>query len=826
MRAGNNMLAFCVATFAEGSMAPWRRDLVFAFRRFCKSPGFVFAVMVSIGLGIGANATIFSIVRTFLLRPPAVGDPATLMSVYTTHHGDCCGNNLSWPLYGDLRDQTRSFSGLTAFYPSMPTSIGGYGEAQRVWGALAEYNFFDITQLRMSLGRGFLRSEEQLPVVVLSHRLWQGRFAADAGIVGKYVSISGHPFTVIGVAPASFRGLDIFTSDLWVPLGNKELLMPKMGDRSRTNTWLEVAGRLAPGVTKAQAALELNGIGQRLALSYPETEKDRGFRLEPAGSLPPDMKAGLIGFLTALSIVAFLVLCIACANVINLLLAQACARQREMAVHLALGARRSQLFRRMLVESTVLALGGGIFGFVLCLWGTSALSAFHLPIPLPIDLAVGIDWKVLAYTFALSVLSGLFIGVAPAWAASRPVLARALKGEEAFAYKGGRWSLRNALLFSQMFLSLVLLCATGLFLRSLQSASSIDIGFRSRNLLMMNVDPQLNGYSTIRTTQFLEELRRRVGALPGVISVACVDPVPLSMDGRWDDFHVADQPTNPDKVVDLHMVTPGYFQTMGIDRLNGRDFANEGANSPEVAIVNETLVQQFFGDRNPIGQRVTGTGETYEIVGVVKNSRSRTLGENPRPILYRSLAQDIGRDPDFRGFSLVVQTRAYPAAMETAVRNEIHTLDPTMAIFNSETMEEHLRDALVLPRLAGTLFGIFGITGLILTAVGLYGIMSYSVSRRTREIGIRLALGAQIGAVQRLIVRQGLLLTLIAIALGVPCALALAKFAASILYGVHPHDPVTFTAVPFFLATVALLACWIPARRIARVDPQKALRCE
>ncbi len=807
-------------------MAPWRRDLVFAFRRFCKSPGFVFAVMVSIGLGIGANATIFSIVRTFLLRPPAVGDPATLMSVYTTHHGDCCGNNLSWPLYGDLRDQTRSFSGLTAFYPSMPTSIGGYGEAQRVWGALAEYNFFDITQLRMSLGRGFLRSEEQLPVVVLSHRLWQGRFAADAGIVGKYVSISGHPFTVIGVAPASFRGLDIFTSDLWVPLGNKELLMPKMGDRSRTNTWLEVAGRLAPGVTKAQAALELNGIGQRLALSYPETEKDRGFRLEPAGSLPPDMKAGLIGFLTALSIVAFLVLCIACANVINLLLAQACARQREMAVHLALGARRSQLFRRMLVESTVLALGGGIFGFVLCLWGTSALSAFHLPIPLPIDLAVGIDWKVLAYTFALSVLSGLFIGVAPAWAASRPVLARALKGEEAFAYKGGRWSLRNALLFSQMFLSLVLLCATGLFLRSLQSASSIDIGFRSRNLLMMNVDPQLNGYSTIRTTQFLEELRRRVGALPGVISVACVDPVPLSMDGRWDDFHVADEPTNPDKVVDLHMVTPGYFQTMGIDRLNGRDFANEGANSPKVAIVNETLVQQFFGDRNPIGQRVTGTGETYEIVGVVKNSRSRTLGENPRPILYRSLAQDIGRDPDFRGFSLVVQTRAYPAAMETAVRNEIHTLDPTMAIFNVETMEEHLRDALVLPRLAGALFGIFGVTGLILTAVGLYGIMSYSVSRRTREIGIRLALGAQIGAVQRLIVRQGLLLTLIAIALGVPCALALAKFATSILYGVHPHDPVTFAAVPFFLATVALLACWIPARRIARVDPQKALRCE
>jgi len=809
-------------------MAAWRRDLVFALRRFCKSPGFVFAVIVSIGLGIGANATIFSIVRTFLLRPPAVGDPATLMNVFTTQRGDCCGNNLSWLLYTDLRDQARSFSGITAFYPSMPTSIGGYGEAERVWGALTESNFFDVTQLRMALGRGFRQNEEQLPVVVLSHRLWRGRFGADPNIVGKSVSVSGHPFTVIGVAPASFRGLDIFTSDLWVPLANKEILMPKVGDRSRTNTWLEVAGRLSPGVSMEQAAVELNGIGQRLAQSYPEAEKDRGFRLESAGSLPPDQKAGLIGFFTALSIVAFLVLCIACANVINLLLAQAFARQREMAVRLSLGARRSQLLRQMLVESTVLALGGGIFGFVLCLWGTSALSTFHLPIPLPIDLTVGIDWKVLAYTFALSVLSGLFIGVAPAWAASRPVLAKALKGEEAFAYKEGRWSLRNALLFSQMFLSLVLLCATGLFLRSLRSASSIDIGFRSRNLLMMNVDPQLNGYSTVRTTQFLEELRRRVGGLPGVTSVACVDPVPLSMDGRWDDFHVADQPdsTKPDKVVDLYMVTPGYFQTMGIDQVKGRDFANESASSPKVAIVNETLVKQFFDGRNPIGHHVTGTGATYEIVGVVKNSRSRTLGENPRPILYRSLAQDIGRDPDFRGFSLVVQSRSNPAAMEAAVRNEIHTLDPTMAIFNAETMEEHLRDALVLPRLAGTLFGIFGITGLILTAVGLYGIMSYSVSRRTREIGIRLALGAQVGAVQRLIVRQGLLLSFIAISLGLPCALGLARFATSILYGIHPRDPVTFTAVPLFLAMVALLACWIPAHRIARVDPQKALRYE
>jgi predicted permease len=802
------------------------QDIRLALRRFSRSPGLWVAVIVSIGLGVGANATIFSIVSSFLLRPPAVGESAALLSVFTTRHGDCCGNNLSWPLFNDLRDQARSFSGLTAFYPSMPTSIGGSSEPVRVWGALAEFNYFDVNQIQMALGRGFHRDEEDAPVVILSYHLWANRFGADPAIIGKAVNVSGHSFTVIGVAPASFRGLDIYTSDLWVPLGNKELLMPRMGNRSRSNTWLEVVGRLAPGVTSTQAAAELNRIAQRLAQTYPETEKDSGFRLEAAGSLPPDEKAGLIGFLSALSAVAFLVLCIACVNVVNLLLAQAFARQQEMAVRLSLGAQRRQLLRQMLVESTLLALGGGVFGLGLCLWGTSALSAFHLPIPLPIDLSVRMDWKVLAYTFGLSVGTGLLIGAAPAWAASRPVIAKAIKGEEAFAHRERRWSLRNALVVSQVFLSLVLLCATGLFLRSLQSASKIDIGFRSRDILLMNIDPQLNGYSTTRTTQFVDEVRRRVSSLPGVLSVTFVDPVPLSMDGRWDDFHDATRPTTASKVVDLYMVTPGFFRTMGIAQLSGRDFGNETANAPKVAIVNQSFVKQFFGGRNAIGERVTGTGATYEIVGVVKDSRSRTLGEDSRPILYRSLAQDIGRDPDFRGVSLVVETQGNAAAMEATVRNKVHALDPAMAIFNAETMEEHLRNALVLPRLAGTLFAVFGITGLILTVLGLYGIMTYTVSRRTREIGIRLALGAQIGSVQRMVARQYLFLVFVAIALGLPCALALSKFATSILYGIHPHDAFTFTAIPLFLATVALLACWIPARRIARVDPQKALRYE
>jgi predicted permease len=807
-------------------MAGFRRDVQHSFRRLSRSPGIVLAVVISIGLGIAGNATIFSVVSTFLLRPAPVGDPPTLMGLYTTQNSACCGNNVSWQLYGDLREQARSFSGIAAYYPMMPASIGGYGEPERVWGELATANFFDVAQIHMTLGRGFTPEEEQLPVVVLSHRLWQRRFAADRAIVGKAVTLSGRTFTVVGVAPPSFRGLDILGSDLWVPLGNHEHL--KVGDHSRTNTWLEVAARLKPGVTRSQATAELNGLSQRLAKTYPEAHSGLGFRLEESGALPPDQKQAITAFLTALSVVVFLVLCIACANIVNLLLAKASSRQREMAICLALGATRAQLQLQMVMEALLLAIGGGLFGFLLSLWATSALSAFHLPIPVPIDLRVGVDWRVLLYTFVLSIISGLLFGVPPAWVASRPALAKALKGEEVLAGPVGRWNLRSLLIVAQTTTSVVLLCATGLFLRSLESASNIDIGFRSRGILIMNIDPQLHGYTTERTAQFLAELRRRVQAIPGVASVAVADPVPLSIDGRWDDFHAEARPqsNNPNALVDLYMVSPGYFETMGIPRIAGRDFADENVHGSKGALVNEAFAQRLFDGENPIGQRVTGAGATYEIIGVVKNIKSRTLGESLRPVLYRSLAQDIGRDPDFRGVSLLIHSDSNPAVLQREVHDVIRTLDPAMAIFNVETMEEHLRDALFLPRLAGTLFGIFGFTGLVLAVVGLYGVMSYSVSRRTREIGIRLALGAQISAVQRLIVRQGMLLACIALAIGLPVAFALAKFSTSILYGVRPHDTVTFTMVPLFLAATALLACWIPARRAARVDPQAALRSE
>jgi predicted permease len=810
-------------------MTAWLSEMRQTLRRLAKMPVFVLAVILSIGLGIAANATIFSMVSRFVLSPAPVGDPNTLVALHTTTRGECC-NHFSWPLFSDLREQSKSFSGFAAYQDLLPASIGGNGEPERVWGQATTANYFDVAQLGMTLGRGFTSDEEKLPVIVLGHRLWQRRFGADPAIAGKTILLSGNQFTVVGVAPPAFRGIDVpLDPEFWVTLGNLDKLLPKTSNyESYDYHWLAVAGRLKPGVTRAQAAAELQVLAQRFAQAHAESEKDGGFRFETAGTLSPRDREAVMIFLGALTVVVLLVLCIACANVANLLLAQASGRQREMAVRLAVGATRGQLMRQLLTESVVLALGGGLLGVVLSLWATRALSTFQTPAPVPLDLSLRVDWRVLLYTFAVSAGSGLLFGLAPAWAASRTILSSALKGEDMLARPGRRWTLRNVLVVAQIAMSLVLLCATGLFLRSLQSANGIDVGFRSNGILMMSVDPREHGYTAERTVQLLGQLRERVAALPGVSSAACTDVAPLSMGNRSDGFSVEGRPETLDlnSTVDLYMATAGYFDAMGIPLIAGRDFANEGATAAKVAVVNEALVAQLFKKENPIGQRVSGGGVTYQVVGIVKNTKSRTLGEQQRPVLYRSLAQSVGSDPSFLGYTVVVRSEGDAAGLAGAVRGEIRALDPTLAVFNIETMEEHLRGALFLPRLAGTLFGVFGCVGLVLAAVGLYGVVSYSVSRRTREIGIRMALGAQSGGVQRLIVRQGMALTFVAVMLGLGAAFAVTKLFTSILYGIRPHDILTFTVVPVFLAGVALLACWIPSRRAARVDPLAALRYE
>jgi predicted permease len=814
---------------------PWLeslfRDLRTSVRALAKRPGVTVIAIVSIGLGIGANATIFSMVSRFVLRPAPVGDPSTLVAMHIMQEGDRCCSGFPLPVYDDVRDQTKSFSGVAAFDDLLPASMGGNGEPERAWGQAVTTNFFEVTQLHMTLGRGFLPGEKNAPLVVLGAGLWQRRFNSDPAIIGKSVTLSGHAFTVVGVAPLAFHGVDqILYAQFWVPLGNVGLLVPGISDEdtSRTSHWLEVVGRLRPGVSRAHVTPELNTLAKRFALIYPKSDKGIGFVSERAGSLPPSERESILIFLAALSVVALLVLAIAGANVANLLFAQAAVRQRDMAVRLALGATRFRLQRQLLAESVLLGLGGGALGLLLSLWATKGLSSFRLPAPVPLDVQVAVDWRVLLFSFVISVVSGLLLGLAPAWAASRPMLANALKGEDALARRGRRLSLRNLLVVTQISMSVILLCITGLFLRSLQSASSIDIGFRSQNLLMMSVDPRVHGYSPQRTNEFFTQLRQRVAALPGVESAVVTDVAPLSGGHRSDGFSVVGRKDNStaDSQTELYMATPGYFETMGIPLLSGRDFGGETATGPMTAVVNRAFVQRFFDGENPIGQLVAGGGVQYRVIGVVGNIKSRFLGEDFRPVLYRSLAQTVGSNPSFLGYALVVHTASNPSSFAQAVRAQIHLLDPSMAIFNEETMTEHLRDAFFLPRLAATLFGVFGGIGILLAAVGLFGVMSYAVSRRTREIGIRMAMGAKPGTVERLVLRQGFMLTLIAIALGWPAAWMLAKMAASFLYGIQPHDALTFAAVSPFLILIALAACWIPARRAASVDPMQALRME
>lgn len=805
-------------------------DFKHSMRSLCTHRGITAVAVLSIGLGIGANATIFSMVSRFVLRPPPVGDPTTLVALHIVHDGDKCCNSFPYPVFADIRDQAQSFAGVAASFPMIPASIGGSGEPERVWGQGVTSNFFDVAEIRMAVGRGFLSGNDDAPEVVLSGDLWQRRFGRDAEIIGKPVILSGHTFTVVGIAPAAFHSIDqILNSEFWVPLGNTALLAagtPPLG--SRNDHWLDVIGRLRTDGTRAQATAELKTLSERFAESNPATDKGNRIIFDQAGTMPPKQRSAVLIFLAALSVVVLMVLFMAGANVAGLLFAQAGGRRRDMAVRLALGATRGRLRGQMLMESALLGLGGGVLGVLLSLWATRALSALHLPTPVPIKLGVSVDWRVLIFTFSLSVLSGLLLGVAPAWAASHPMLANALKGEEVLVRSHRRISLRNLLVVVQISMSLVLLCMTVLFLRSLQSASSIDIGFNPRHLLVMSIDPRVHGYSPVRTEQFLVHLQQSVAALPGVDAAVWTDVAPLSGGGRSDGFQAQEGADKDKQQVNapLFMVSPGYFEAMGIARIAGHDFGNETATGPRTAIVNREFAKQVFGGSNPIGKRVTGGRMTYEIIGVVGNVKARTLGEEVRPVLYRSLKQSMADDPSEMGYTLVVRAAANPSALIEPVRRQIHGLDSTMAVYNEETMEAHVRTAYFLPHLAAMLFGTFGCIGLILAIVGLYGVMSYAVSLRTREIGIRMALGAQTGMVERLVLRQGLVLSLFAVALGWPVAWMLSKLAASFLYGIQPHDALTFAIVPPLLLLVAMAACWIPARSAASVDPIQALRAE
>jgi predicted permease len=807
------------------------RDMRQVLRRLKRSPSVVVTVMVSLGLGIAANVFIFTAVNKLLLQEPPVGHPTTLLNIYSTfYHGGRQGPS-SLTTFNDLREQAKSFSGVAAYNNFLPATIAGPGEPERVWGQSTTANFFDVAELPMMLGRGFHNGEDRTPVIVLSYGLWRRHFGGDPAILGKTVSLSGKIFTVIGVTMPGFRGIHrLVNIEFWVPQGERDQLAADKvnGMDPRNLVLLDIVARLKPGVNRTQAQVELDALALRFATAYPKEDEGLGFHIEQAGRMLPGARAHFETFLTALTVVALLVLCIAGSNVANLLMARAAGRHREMAVRIALGATRFQLIRPMLLESTVMALSGGAFGVALSVPGLRGLTAFHLPFATPFDLSLTMGWRVILYAFLLSVGTGMLCGVAPALTASRPAVPNSLKGESTLQRPGRAWTLRNILVVLQISLCLVLLCTTGLFLRSLRKTAEVDPGFRTRGVLMMSIDPVHNGYTGQQTPLLLKRLGDRTAAVPGVNSVAWTDHVPLSLYGQTTEFHTAAREPHAghDPLAEIYQVSSGYFETIGIPWIAGRDFNTVDPGAPKQAVVNEAFARAIFGAGRAVGEQVTNEKTTYEIVGVVKDAKSQTLSEADEPILYRSLQQNIGLAAPTFGFSLLVRYEGNAAELRTSVRNEIHTVDPQLAIFNEKTIEEHLGDAQILPRVSAAMFAFFGLAGLLLAAVGLYGVMSYSVSSRTSEIGIRLALGATRSGVERLIVRQGVLLSCISMGIGLPLAWAASKVVAGVLYGIAPHDWVTFTMVPVFLASVALLACWIPARRAATVEPQTALRHE
>ncbi|MBZ5561501.1 MAG: ABC transporter permease [Acidobacteriia bacterium] len=813
------------------------QDLRYALRTLARTPGFTAVIVISIALGIAANTTVFSIVNGLMLGVLPVRDPQRLVSFSGR-------GSLSYPDYIDYRDQTKDvFEGVAAHFPFIPASLGGAGEPERAWGEAVSGNYFSILGIKPQQGRFIVPAEDEVQgrdaVVVLSYDLWRRRFASDAAVVGRSVVLNGQRYTVVGVAPAGFHGASRgILPEFWVPLAMAGQIMPDLGKldvvKERNNQWLLVMARLKPDVTRTQAIAAVNVVTQRIDDTYHKDRKGcarRAVSLTTAGGLFGDIRQPAVGLMAILTFVVGLVLLAACANVANLLLARATVRQKEIAIRTALGAGRRRLVRQLLTESLLLALLGAAGGLVLAAFAARGISRFELPLPIPLLFDFNVDLRVLAFTAGLAILTTLLFGLAPALRATRPDLVAALKSESTILTRVGRLSLRNALVVVQVALSMVLLVGTGLFLRSLANASSMDLGMRPENVLLMAFDPKLQHYSHERAQQFLSDLRERVSPLAGVQAVSYVDSIPLSIGGINYDFNAGGgnagsaQPVN----ADVYDVGSDFFKTMGIPLLRGRDF-NRQTDDERVAIINETMARQLFPKDDPLGRTMLSTmaseKTTFTVIGIARDSKSRTLGEKPSTCAYLFVEPNPEKVMSWFGISIVVKTASHPRGLVRQVREQIGRLDPNLAVFNVETMQEHVDKSLLLPRISALLLGVFGTVGLTLAAIGLYGVMSFSVRRRTREIGIRMALGANPAGVLKMVVRQGLTLTGVGLVIGLALAFVLGRFASSLLYGVSGTDNLTFVAVTLVLLAAALAAIIFPARRAARVEPTTALHYE
>lgn len=807
------------------------QDLRYGLRMLRKHKGFSAVAVLTLALGIGANTAIFSLLNTVLLRPLPIADAGQIVALVNASGGNRF-SAFSYPNYRDLRDRNDVFAGLLA-YRFAPVSLSHDGLNERLWGYVVSGNYFEVLGVKPLLGRAITPEDDRNrgahPVVVLSHQCWQQRFGGRTEVLGKDIIVNGGSYTVIGIAPPGFYGTEVIAApELWFPMMMQAQL--EAGDDWLDKRGVEnlfVMGRLKPGVTATQAGAALDALALQLAQAYPEVNEGKAIKLAAAGWMGGMARTPLLGAIGVLLLVVTLVLLLACTNLANLLLARATERRREIAVRLALGVSRFRLLRQLLTESVLLALGAGALGVLLAWWLIGLAIRFKPPIDVPLQVDLHLDARVLLFAGLISLATGVLFGLLPAWQATKTDLLTALKDDASAGGRRRSWW-QNGLIVFQVALSLMLLVGGGLMVRALQKAETINLGFNPNNAIETSFDLRLQGYGQTQIAEMQKQLLERVRVLPGVQAAGLADLVPVDLHiGSSTIFIEGQAPESTGRAPRALSirVTPGYFGAMATRLVQGRDFtAQDNENAPRVVIINETFARRYWPGQDPLGKQFRFGGADAapaQVIGVAQDGKYTGLGEDTRPFMYRALWQS------FRGSStLVVRSTTEAPNLLAAVRNELQQLDPHLPIAGARTMNDHLSLPLLPARLNAAVLGSFGLLGLALAAIGLYGVMSYAVARRIREIGIRMALGAQGKDVLRLIIGQGMKLVLLGVALGLAGALALTRLMKTLLMGVSATDPLTFIGTALLLTFVAWLACYLPARRATKVDPMIALRHE
>jgi predicted permease len=808
-------------------------DLRFGFRRLIKRPGFAVIAILSLALGIGANTAVFSLVNMILFRRLPVANPQEVVSVSVVGKNGAIAA-FSYPNYLDFRDHNEVLSGLLAARFTY-MSLSRNGNNEKIWGNMVSGNYFDTLGVKPALGRTFLPEEDKTrlshPVVVISYSLWQTRFGGDPSVVNSDILINGRKFKIMGVAPAGFKGTEVvYTPEIYVPFAMQKWIEPEsdyLDNRREQNMF--AAGRLKPGVSAAQAEASLNILAAQLAKDFPNENEGLKIQVVPPGFIIPQIRNSMLGVSAALMGLVALVLLIACVNLANLLLARATERGKEIAIRLSIGANRARIIRQLLTESVMLAAVGGLVGVGLARWIIDSIMALKPPMDVPITLELQVDWRVLVFSMIVSVITGVLFGLVPALQATKPDLIPALK--DAASQSGVRRSLlRNSLVVTQIAVSLLLLIAAGLTLRALQRLRAMNPGFNPENALMMNFDLSLQGYEKDAGMQFRKQLLNRVESLPGVRSASITDFIPLSL--NWNGTSILIEGRPQERGANAPSASTAdvglkYFETVGTPLVAGRDLNEQDQEGKtRSVVVNENFARRFFPGANPIENalgkqfRTSPEKQPWQIAGVAKDGKYWSIGEDPQPFVWFPIGNQLTYN------YLLVRTSAGPETVIGAILGEFHRLDPNLPVTDVKTLAEHMKLSLFPARAFAALLSAFGLLALTLASIGIFGVMSYAVSQRTREIGVRMALGAGAKDIFKLIVGRGLLLTSIGVGVGLVLALVGTRFISSLLYSVNAIDPLAFASVTLLLVAVAFLACYFPARRAMKTDPMVALRYE